>query len=66
MSKTKDWLMELEEDAATMTKADFLKRHGEHYEDMWEEVNNPQEYPSPPDDYVDDNKLMENVKCIGQ
>ena len=31
MSKTKDWLMTLEEDAACMTKADFLKKKGVNF-----------------------------------
>ena len=46
------------------TKEDFLKKNGKHYEDIWDEVNNPQDYPSPADDYIDDNKLMNGVKCI--
>ena len=64
MSKTGDWLLTLQEEAASMTKEDFLKKNGKHYEDIWDEVNNPQDYPSPPDDYNDDNKLMNGVKCI--
>ena len=63
MSKTGDWLLTLQEEAACMTKEDFLKKHGKHYEDIWDEINNPKDHPSP-DDYIDDNKLMNGVKCI--
>tara|TARA_R100000008_G_C3482851_1_gene114755 strand:+ start:236 stop:388 length:153 start_codon:yes stop_codon:yes gene_type:complete len=40
MGKVKQWLMEMEEDAADMTREEFLKKHTGH-EDVWDRVNNP-------------------------
>jgi hypothetical protein len=41
MSKTNQWIMEMEEDAVEMTLAEFTKRHGETAQDIWRRVNGP-------------------------
>ena len=37
--KVKAWLMKLEEDAAEMTRDEFIDRHGEYEADIWDRVN---------------------------
>ena len=37
--KVKAWLMEMEEDAAEMTRDEFIKEHGEYQTDVWDRVN---------------------------
>ena len=37
--KVKAWLMKLEEDAAEMTRDEFIKEHGEYEVDIWDRVN---------------------------
>ena len=39
MGKVKEWLMKLEEDAAEMTRDEFIDRHGEYEVDIWDRVN---------------------------
>ena len=39
MSKTGAWVLQMQEEAAEMTKDEFIKKHGEHYLDLWEEVH---------------------------
>lgn len=39
MSKTKSWYQEMKEDAEVMSKEDFVKKHGSHQVDLWEEVH---------------------------
>ena len=39
MSKTGAWLLQMQEEAAEMTKDEFIKKHGEHNLDLWEEVH---------------------------
>ena len=39
MGKVKEWLMKLEEDAAEMTRDEFIDRHGEYEADIWDRVN---------------------------
>ena len=43
MSKTGQWYLDLCHDASELSKEDFLKKHGDNHEDIWEEVNNPTE-----------------------
>ena len=37
--KVKALLMEMEEDAAEMTRDEFMDRHGEYQMDIWDRVN---------------------------
>tara|TARA_Y100001951_G_C11251869_1_gene246940 strand:+ start:799 stop:984 length:186 start_codon:yes stop_codon:yes gene_type:complete len=39
MGKVKAWLMEMEEDAAEMTRDEFIEEHGEYQVDVWDRVN---------------------------
>ena len=39
MGKVKEWLMKLEEDAAEMTRDEFIAKHGEYQMDIWDRVN---------------------------
>tara|TARA_R100000231_G_scaffold18932_3_gene19042 strand:- start:1092 stop:1322 length:231 start_codon:yes stop_codon:yes gene_type:complete len=38
MSKTGAWILGMQEDAANLTKEEFIKKHGEHNVDLWHEV----------------------------
>ena len=37
--KVKAWLMKLEEDAAEMTRDEFIDKNGEYEADVWDRVN---------------------------
>jgi predicted nuclease with TOPRIM domain len=39
MSKTGAWVLDMQEDAANLTKEEFIKKHGEHNLDLWTEVH---------------------------
>ena len=39
MSKTGAWILGMQEDAANLTKEEFIKKHGEHNIDLWLEVH---------------------------
>ena len=39
MSKTGAWVLQMQEEAAEMTKDEFIKKHGEHNLDLWQEVH---------------------------
>tara|TARA_A100001037_G_C14699075_1_gene435152 strand:+ start:221 stop:451 length:231 start_codon:yes stop_codon:yes gene_type:complete len=39
MSKTGAWIFGMQEDAANLTKDEFIKKHGEHNVDLWVEVH---------------------------
>ena len=39
MGRVKAWLMEMEEDAAEMTRDEFIDKHGEYQVDIWDRVN---------------------------
>ena len=39
MSKTGAWVLDMQEDAANLTKEEFIKKHGEHNLDLWIEVH---------------------------
>ena len=39
MSKTGAWYLDMQEDAGNLTKDEFIKKHGEHNLDLWEEVH---------------------------
>jgi len=56
--KVKDMLMDLEDDATKMSKADFVAKHGEDKAGMWDKVNSS--------DYQDISDLMDDahvMKC---
>ncbi len=38
MSKTGQWVFEMQEDAYDMTLAEFIKKHGESQSTVWHEV----------------------------
>jgi hypothetical protein len=38
MSKMGQWVMEMQEDAASMTQEDFVNKHGVSQKDVWEKV----------------------------
>tara|TARA_R110002012_G_scaffold290_1_gene1127 strand:- start:268 stop:429 length:162 start_codon:yes stop_codon:yes gene_type:complete len=39
MSKTGDWLIQMQEEAQVMNFNDFLSKWGEQYADLWTEQN---------------------------
>ena len=39
MSKTGAWYLDMCEDAGVLTKDEFIKKHGEHNLDLWQEVH---------------------------
>ena len=39
MGKVKQWLMDMEEDAAEMSKLIFCLKHGAVHQDIWDRVN---------------------------
>jgi|TARA_R100001460_G_scaffold61785_1_gene101919 hypothetical protein len=39
MSKTGAWYLEMQEDAAEMSREHFVEKHGAHNVDLWEEVH---------------------------
>ncbi len=39
MSKTGAWYLQMCEDASDLTKDEFIKKHGEHNLDLWNEVH---------------------------
>tara|TARA_R100001460_G_scaffold63736_5_gene103941 strand:+ start:192 stop:428 length:237 start_codon:yes stop_codon:yes gene_type:complete len=39
MSKTGAWYLDMQEDAGNLTKDEFIKKHGEHNLDLWNEVH---------------------------
>ena len=41
MSKIGNWLLDMQESAAELTKEQFISKWGEIHLDIWEEVNNP-------------------------
>ena len=41
MGKVKQWLMNMEEDAAEMSKLIFCFKHGAVPQDIWDRVNDP-------------------------
>lgn len=51
MAKVKSWLMDLEDDATHMSKAEFIRTHGERCSDIWERVHYEKENGEP---YFDD------------
>lgn len=42
MSRIGNWVIEMTEDAAYMTRDEFIGRHGESNVDIWEGVHNPE------------------------
>jgi len=40
MSKTGQWLLQMQEDAEHMTKKEFINEHGEHNVDLYDKVQN--------------------------
>lgn len=38
MSKMGQWVMEMQEDAVSMTQEDFVNKHGVSQKNVWEEV----------------------------
>ena len=41
MGKVKSWLMDMETDAAEMSKLLFCAKHGAVHQDIWDRVNDP-------------------------
>ena len=39
MSKTGQWVLQMQEDANDMTREEFIKKHGEAQVDTWDSVN---------------------------
>jgi len=44
MGKVKNWLMDLEEDAASLNYPEFVKKHGREHAEIWLRVNELEEY----------------------
>jgi len=42
--RVKDWLLDMEADAAEMSKEEFIKAHGEKHADIWDRVQNELKY----------------------
>ena len=52
MSKIGNWVLEMQEDAADMTLAEFNNKHGESQSTVWDEVQREMEEDAPtPEDY---------------
>jgi len=52
MSKTGQWVMEMQEDAAWSSKEVFIRKYGVAQGDVWEEVQRQMDDDAPsPDDY---------------
>ena len=52
MSKTGQWVFEMQEDACDMTLAEFVEKHGESQSAVWHEVQNEMNGDSPgPEEY---------------
>ena len=44
MSKTGQWVLEMQEDAWELTREEFIAKHGEHNVDVWDTENRKREY----------------------
>ena len=56
MSRTKDWLMGMEEDAVWMSLDEWLDKHGTSNQEVYEIINGPtQDIFSYEEDQTDDN-----------
>jgi hypothetical protein len=51
----KGWLMDMESDAAEMTRDEFIKKHGQRHADIWDRVNS--ENPDSDSDSFEDIEL---------
>jgi hypothetical protein len=38
MSKTGQWVLEMQEDAWELTRDEFIAKHGEHNVDVWDQI----------------------------
>ena len=45
--KVKAMLMDMEDDASDMSREEFISKYGSHNADVWDDVNNPRDYPEP-------------------
>ena len=45
--KVKAMLMDMEDDASDMSREEFISKYGSHNADVWDDVNNPKDYPEP-------------------
>jgi len=43
MSKVKDWLIEMEEDAVHLSLTDWISIHGKSHKEIWERINSDSE-----------------------
>lgn len=68
MSKTGAWYLDMCEDAGVLTKDEFIKKHGEHNLDIWNEVNECDLDIEPVIDAIksDTNRLDEIVKRMNK
>ena len=44
MSKTGQWVLEMQEDAWDLTREEFVAKHGEYNVDVWDTENRNKEY----------------------
>lgn len=47
MSKTGQWVFEMQEDAQWMSKEVFIRKHGVANASFYDECQEPQDYPEP-------------------
>lgn len=51
MGRVNDWTLGMEEDAHWMSRDVFVRVHGIRQQDVWERVNNPEDYYEPEPDF---------------
>jgi len=68
--RVKDWLLDMEADAAAMSKEEFIKAHGEQHVDIWnrvqKEMDGDYEYmPEPEFESTENNTLARIIELSG-
>lgn len=68
--RVKDWLLDMEADAAAMSKEEFIKAHGEQHVDIWDrvqkEMDGDYEYmPEPEFESTENNTLARIIELSG-
>ena len=58
MSKVGQWVLGMQEDATWMTLAEFIEAHGERQQDIWHQVNGPDDY-----DWEPEPNIPEDLPC---
>jgi len=51
MGRVNDWTLGMEEDASWMSRDVFVRVYGIRQQDIWERINNPEDYYEPEPDF---------------